>query len=265
MSPIVRGDKKRCSLPMHWNEFEVRNNTGEKKLVTLVQSLKNLIGSTYLKQRPGIQDSACTLTQNPIQQHHQAYDCDLSDSKFKGAIQTSLSEYQSDIEGEVLFGADIAKPLLGSGKVVVSVKPSVYSVFEENAVLTALNTGRVNAHFDKGIYSSREALSSVVTVQIELEANECITVRFAQVMEHAKIQLQDWFSQKAYTNYYLKESRASAILQDTLADISNIESSIIEHNRASEPLFNSGSECDRQRAIGCSILHHGDEYPFVSG
>ncbi|MEZ9417723.1 hypothetical protein AB4189_26725, partial [Vibrio sp. 10N.286.49.E1] len=71
VSPIVKENKRLCSLPMHWNHFELTNNSSKTRVITLAQPLQNLIGSTYQKGRDGIQDSACTLSQNPIAQKHE--------------------------------------------------------------------------------------------------------------------------------------------------------------------------------------------------
>ncbi len=228
VSPIVRGDKRLCSLPIHWNEFEVTNLSDKPKTVTLVQSLKNLIGSTYAKQRPGVQDSACTLTQNPVKQSHTGYEVQVGETHgFSGVKLANQSPYQSDVDGEVLFGAQTERSLLKNQSVTVSTKPSVYTVNENETVIDALNTGRVNAHFDSGIYSGREALSALVTVQLDLEPNQSLSVRFVQVMDHNKILLQDWQSEKAYSQFYQKEHRSVAIMEEVLPSIDTIEQRII--------------------------------------
>lgn len=228
VSPIVRGDKKLCSLPMHWNEFEVTNLTNQPKTVTLVQSLKNLIGSNYVKQRPGVQDSACTLTQNPVKQSHSGHVItDGASHCFSGVKLESLSPYQSDIDGEILFGAHVEQALLESQSVTVSTKPSVYCINEEDAIIDALNTGRVNAHFDSGIYSGREALAALVTIKIELEPRQALSVRFVQAMDHSKIMLQDWESEKAYTQFYEETHRSVTMMEDILPNIDTIERRII--------------------------------------
>ncbi|MDG3085684.1 GH116 family glycosyl-hydrolase [Vibrio hannami] len=232
VSPVLRGNKKLCSLPMHWNEFELTNNTNQKKVVTLVQSLRNLIGSTYKKQRPGVQDSACTLTQNPVKQLHGLHEYSMDDRLFRGVLQTTDSNYASDIEGEVLFGVDVSLDLLNQHKAVSSAKPSVYCVDEQKSILKALNTGRVSHRFDKGIYSGREALASLVTVCVELEPNEAVSVRFAQVMDHSKIELEDWTSQKAYTQFYPAVERACTILEDVLPQVEDIETGIVAEQQS---------------------------------
>lgn len=228
VSPIVRGDKKLCSLPVHWNEFEVTNLTDKPKTVVLVQALSNLVGSTYQKQRPGVQDSACTLTQNPINQsHHLFAHCTSRDERFYGVRMGSESTYQSDIEGEVLFGASVNGELIDDKRVTVSAKPSLYSVRASQAILDGLNTGRVNAHFDHGIYSGREALSALVTVKVLLQPKETVSIRFVQAMDHSKISLQNWQSQKAYTQFYPQLNPVVEIVKDILPDIDAIEARIV--------------------------------------
>jgi len=233
VSPIVRGDKKLCSLPLHWNEFEVTNLTDKPKTVTLVQSMKNLIGSTYAKQRPGVQDSSCTLTQNPVSQSYSTYTTKVENGRqFFGVLLASDSPYQSDIEGEILFGASVQTSLLDLQNVTVSTKPAVYSIHEEETVIDALNTGRVNTHFDRGIYSGREALTALVTVRLDLQPKQSMSIRFVQVMDHSKISLQDWQSEKAYTQFYRLEHRATAIMEDTLPCIDEIETRIIAEQKS---------------------------------
>jgi len=228
VSPLVKGDKKLCSLPIHWNEFEITNNSAEVKTVTLVQSLKNLIGSTYRKSRPRMQDSSCTLTQNPIKQKHFQHEFNSgNDRSFSGVYLTSESPCESDIDGEVLFGIDVDIQAIQSHRVTVSVKPSLYSDTEERNILDALHTGRVNGHFDLGTYTGREAQSAIVCIQVELKPGESQNVRFAQVMDHSKIQLQDWLSEKSYVQYYPSQQRAIAIMEDIVAQIDTIESRII--------------------------------------
>jgi uncharacterized protein (DUF608 family) len=231
VSPLVKGDKKLCSLPLHWNEFELINNSPQTKTITLVQSLKNLLGSTYRKSRPSVQDSCCLLTQNPIKQKHFKHQFNSAeDRSFSGACLTTESPYCSDIDGEVLFGIEVDNQAITSNKVTVSVKPSLYSNTEEAIILDALQTGRVNAHFDSGIYTAREALSAIVCIQVTLAPGESQCVRFVQVMDHSKIQLQDWLTEKSYVQYYeehSKQNRAIAIIEDIAPHIDSIEKRII--------------------------------------
>ncbi|NLS12200.1 glucosylceramidase [Vibrio sp. SM6] len=226
VSPIVRGDKKLCSLPMHWNEFEIVNHSAETKIVTLAQSLKNVLGATYRKQRPGVQDSACLLTQNPVKQQHTRYQWEQNERTYVGVVQRSDSHFGADIDGEILFGVEVASEQLSQGKAVISAKPSLYCMNEEQVLIDALKTGRVNQTFDKGIYSGREALASVVTVQLEIAPHSSASVRFVQVMDSAKIELQEWSSEKAYAQYYSASSRATAIFEETFASLDSIDARI---------------------------------------
>lgn len=232
VSPLVKGDKKLCSLPIHWNEFELINNGSGEKTVTLVQSLKNLLGSTYRKSRPSVQDSCCFLSQNPIKQKHVKHQFSYQNQRaFTGVCLTTESPYSSDIDGEVVFGIDVDQQAIEANKVTVTVKPSLYSSNEEGVILDALQTGRVNAHFDSGIYTAREAQSAVVCIQVVLKAGESQSVRFAQVMDHSKIHLQDWLSEKAYVQYYQdhsKQNRAVAIMEDIVPQIDAIEARIVK-------------------------------------
>lgn len=82
VSPAVKEDVELCSLPSHWNHFELTNNTDQPQSVTLVQPLLNLVGSTYRKGRDGIQDSFCTLTQNPIKQQHQVLSLTAANNQY---------------------------------------------------------------------------------------------------------------------------------------------------------------------------------------
>lgn len=232
VSPIVKDDKKLCSLPIHWNHFEFTNTTNKTKLVTLVQPLENLIGSTYRKGRDGVQDSFCTLTQNPINQQHSNILLDLENEVFKGIKLSSATPYASDIEGEVSYGAVVDKALIESGKVCVTVKPSVYSTSADQQVINALNTGRISQRFDKGIYSGRESLKGLVCVQVELAANEHVEFRLAQVMDHSKISLNGWLSDKAYQQFYPALNRSHSILCDLLPKLSEIEKTIINQQNA---------------------------------
>ncbi|MGF1711965.1 non-lysosomal glucosylceramidase [Vibrio kagoshimensis] len=227
VSPIVQGNKKLCSLPVHWNHFECENKSEQTRVITLVQPLQNLIGSNYQKSRDGIQDSACYLSQNSIAQKHDSVSLNHGDLVFSGARLISDSSYQSDIEGEVVFGVQASKQLIEEGKVSVSVKPSLYTSKTEKEVEYALRTGRTNEEFETGIYSGREALSALITVQIELEPGEAIDLRFAQVMAHSKVLLNDWVSEKAYTQFYPQAMPAIDILNDVLPELANIEHTIV--------------------------------------
>lgn len=232
VTPIVRGDKVLCSLPMHWNHFELRNTSLKTQIITLVQPLQNLIGSTYRKKRDGIQDSACSLTQNPIAQHHEVMSISNEMGRFEGVRLSSNSPYQSDVEGEAIYGVQVDNELIESGKVCVSIKPSVYLSQSEQQVNFALRTGRTNGEFDSGIYSGREALSAIVVVQVEIMAGECIDLRFVQLMSYSKILLNDWSSYKSYKQFYPKDNSAIAILNDVLPDLENIEKHIVEQQQA---------------------------------
>ncbi len=232
VSPIVKGDKTLCSLPLHWNLFSVENSGTETKVVTIVQPLTNLIGSTYRKGRDGVQDSFCTLTQNPIDQSHRPVTITTDNSVFKGVALTSQSPYASDIEGEVCFGVQSDSDLLESGKVTVSVKPSLYTTQSQKALETSLKTGRTNQLFDKGIYSGRECLQGLVCVQVELEPGQTVDLRFVQVMDHSKISLDGWESRKSYAQFYQESHPAQSILKDTLPKLSDIEHRIVSQQQA---------------------------------
>ncbi|MGF1721903.1 non-lysosomal glucosylceramidase [Vibrio kyushuensis] len=227
VSPLVKDDKKLCSLPLHWNHFELKNRSDKTQIVTLVQPLANLIGSTYKKGRDGIQDSACTLTQNAIAQRHETIGFEHEGTLFSGVCLESDSPYQSDVEGQVIYGVQADKAQVKSGKVSVSVKPSIYTTKVQDQVTRALYSGRVNSEFAKGIYSGREPLSAVVSVQVELEPGESVELRFAQVMDHSKISLNGWESSKAYTQFFPQESKAKAILDECLPQLASIEQRII--------------------------------------
>jgi uncharacterized protein (DUF608 family) len=232
VSPIVKGDKRLCSLPIHWNEFELTNRSDSAKVVTLVQSFDNLIGSNYIKSRPGVQDSCCRLVQNPIAQQHHITRFDIDDERtFNGVLLTRESDYACDLDGEVLLGIDTSRALIDGQRVTVSVKPSLYCVQAATEIKKALLSGRVNGLFDRGIYSGREALSALVCVRVELEPGECQRVRFAQSMDHAQIHLQDWQSQKAYTQFYPQAQRAVAMLADVLAQVDAVEQQIISQQQ----------------------------------
>ncbi|CAK2703291.1 non-lysosomal glucosylceramidase [Vibrio crassostreae] len=232
VSPIVKEDKRLCSMPMHWNHFQITNESQQTRVITLAQPLQNLIGSTYRKGRDGIQDSACTLSQNPIAQQHKAVKVNDESHSFTGVQLTSQSPYQSDIEGEVVFGVQAENRLTKSGKVSVSVKPTLYTSKVTQQTEFALKTGRTNTEFQTGIYTGREALSALVVVQVELEPGESVDLRFAQVMAHSKVMLNGWHSDKAYTQFYPQAKPALPMLQDVLPKLEVIEQKIIEQQTA---------------------------------
>ncbi|MEG3219639.1 GH116 family glycosyl hydrolase [Vibrio gigantis] len=232
VSPIVKEDKRLCSLPMHWNHFQLTNQSQQTRVITLAQPLQNLIGSTYRKGRDGIQDSACTLSQNPIAQQHQAVNVNGESDSFTGVQLTSQSPYQSDIEGEVVFGVQAENHLTESGKVSVSVKPTLYTSKVTQQTEFALKTGRTNAEFQTGIYTGREALSALVVVQVELDPGESVDLRFVQVMAHSKVMLNGWHSDKAYTQFYPQAKPALPMLEDVLPKLEVIELQIVEQQTA---------------------------------
>ncbi|MCG9639346.1 non-lysosomal glucosylceramidase [Vibrio sp. Isolate34] len=232
VSPIVKDDKRLCSLPMHWNHFQLTNESQQTRVITLAQPLQNLIGSTYRKGRDGIQDSACTLSQNPIAQQHQAVKVNGESHSFRGVQLTSQSPYQSDIEGEVVFGVQAENRLTKSGKVSVSVKPTLYTSKVTQQTEFALKTGRTNAEFQTGIYTGREALSALVVVQVELEPGKSVDLRFAQVMAHSKVMLNGWHSDKAYTQFYPQAKPALPMLEDVLPKLESIEQQIVKQQTA---------------------------------
>ncbi|MEX3074250.1 GH116 family glycosyl hydrolase [Vibrio alginolyticus] len=231
VSPIVKNDQTLCSLPMHWNHFEVNNKSDRTRIVTLVQPLRNLIGSTYKKARDGVQDSCCFLVQNAINQKHQPVTISGDNFDFHGVSMISNSPYNGDISGEVMYGVHIQLDRAVSEQVTVTVKPQVYSSKSDLQVERALKTGRTNQHFDHGIYSGREPLSALVCVQVTLKPGETIALRFAQVMDHSKIMLDGWESEKAYSRYFPADSRAQAMLDMTLPRLGNIEQEIIAQQR----------------------------------
>ncbi|MFB9136303.1 GH116 family glycosyl hydrolase [Vibrio olivae] len=242
ISPIVRHDAKLCALPGHWNEFEFTNHSVETQVITLVQPLANLMGSTYRKGRDGIQDSACRLVQNPNKHTHVQVNIDTEDGVFTGVRLSSDSPYGSDVEGDVVFGVHMDTNAHHQGNISVSTKPSIYTSNVETEVKSSLLTARTQHHFERGIYSGREALSAIVCVRIELEPNECQAVRFFQVMDHAKIALDGWQSRKAYARYFKTPqqpdvteetpNRCLAIMQTLLNQYSSIEQRIIDQQQA---------------------------------
>ena len=144
---------------------------------------------------------------------------------------TSNSPYDGDISGEVLYGVHTQFDGVAAEQVTVTVKPQVYCSKADQQVERALKTGRTNAHFDRGIYSGREPLSALVCVQVTLKPGETIALRFAQVMDHSKILLDGWESEKAYARYFDAQSRAQSILNQTLPRLSEIEQNIISQQR----------------------------------
>ncbi|WP_215402775.1 GH116 family glycosyl hydrolase [Vibrio gigantis] len=232
VSPIVKENKRLCSLPMHWNHFELTNNSSQTRVITLAQPLQNLIGSTYQKGRDGIQDSACTLSQNPIAQHHEVVNLKGESHSFTGVQLSSQSPYQSDIEGEVVFGVQADNHLTESGKVSISVKPTLYTSKSAQQTEFALKTGRTNTEFQTGIYTGREALSALVVVQVELDPGESVDLRFVQVMAHSKVMLNGWHSNKAYTQFYPQAKPALPMLEDVLPKLEVIEQQIVEQQTA---------------------------------
>ncbi|QIA62219.1 glucosylceramidase [Vibrio astriarenae] len=258
VSPVVKDDAELCSLPSHWNHFELVNNTDQPQSVTIVQPLLNLIGSTYRKGRDGIQDSFCTLTQNPIKQQHQALSLDTDDHLFSGVLMASDSRYGADIEGEVNFGIVTTKELVEQAKVCVTVKPAMYSAHTQREVQNALNTGRTNQHFDKGIYSGREALAGLAVINVELAAHEAIDLRFIQTMEHGKIALGDWETEKAYAQYLTGSQRSTQITQRLIGEFESIEARIVQQqtdflNKANKQ-FNDSDKALRFATMAMNTL-----------
>lgn len=211
VSPLVKENAKLCSLPSHWNHFEVTNHGSEAKSITLVQPLLNLLGSTYRKGRDGIQDSFCTLTQNPINQVHSKVEYQVEDQAYLGISMGTNSPFQGDIAGEVSLGIAVDSKLIDSGRVSVTIKPQIYSTNTETEVINALMTGRTDVDFNRGIYSGREALSGLAVINIELEAGESCELRFLQTQDYSKIALGDWHSQKAIPSIFMtcREQRRS--------------------------------------------------------
>ncbi|MDR9826567.1 GH116 family glycosyl hydrolase, partial [Vibrio sp. FNV 38] len=231
VSPAVKEDVELCSLPSHWNHFELTNNTDQPQSVTLVQPLLNLVGSTYRKGRDGIQDSFCTLTQNPIKQQHQVLSLTAANNQYQGIVMGTNSPYGADIEGEVNFGITADSTLIEQGKVCISVKPAMYADHIQREVKNALNTGRTNQNFDKGIYSGREALAGLAVINVELNPNETLDFRFVQTMDHAKIALGDWESSKAYAQFIDGSNRSTQITQRLIGEFESIESRIVQQQQ----------------------------------
>lgn len=258
VSPIVRNDKRLCSLPVHWNHFELKNTSSEKKVVTLVQTLANLIGSTYRKSRDGVQDSACVLSQNPINQKHRSFNLSSRNSEFVGVSMISESNYGSDIEGEVIFGVDVDSTLLHSNKVSITTKPSVYTTNTQQQVWNTLHTGRTNQHFDHGIYSGREGLASIVAIQVELDAGESIDFRFVQTMDHSKIGLKGLEAEKAYRQFYPQDNPAIDILRDVQPEFVAIEARIVKQQQEflakAKAQFKDGDIAERFASMAMNTL-----------
>lgn len=232
VSPIVKGHKKLCSLPLHWNHFQFTNHAKKSRVITLVQPLDNIIGGIYQKGREGMQDSQCYLNLNPINQQHQSLKLDDDELLFKGINMASNSSYGADVEGEITFGAVVDKQLLESGKVSVSLKPAVYSSQAQKQVINALNTGRTSFHFDKGIYSGREGQTGLITIQIELAANESVELRLLQLMDFNKISFDGWESEKAYKQFYPQAKPSEKIIEDILPSLADIEKQIVEQQNS---------------------------------
>ncbi|WP_261855979.1 non-lysosomal glucosylceramidase [Vibrio ruber] len=232
VSPIIKGDEKLCSLPLHWNHFHLENRSGVTKLITLAQPFDNLIGATYQKSRQGVQDSSCSLVRNPIQQRHHTAKISDEQRQFIGVSLTSESPYHGDIEGEVLYGAVASQSDIESGKVTITVKPTLYDSQLDEALLAALNIGRTNTYFDCGTYTGREPLSSLVVVQVELQPGESLDLRFLQVMDHSKIWLDDWHSEKAYSRFFPARDRATCMATEMLSQLELIEERIIRQQIA---------------------------------
>lgn len=142
------------------------------------------------------------------------------------------SPYGADIEGEVNFGITADSTLIEQGKVCISVKPAMYADHIQREVKNALNTGRTNQNFDKGIYSGREALAGLAVINVELNPNETLDFRFVQTMDHAKIALGDWESSKAYAQFIDGSNRSTQITQRLIGEFESIESRIVQQQQA---------------------------------
>lgn len=145
------------------------------------------------------------------------------------------------------LGIAVDSKLIDSGRASVTIKPQLYSTNTETEVINALMTGRTDADFNRGIYSGREALSGLAVINIQLEAGESCELRFLQTQDHSKIALGDWYSQKAYTQYFDDAQRTTQINKYLLARFETIESALVDQQSEYLALANSQFE-DEKRA-----------------
>ncbi len=222
-SPIVKDDPVACSLPVSWQRFKFGNNSDQPLVITVAQVLSNLLGANAIKSRPGVQDSACYLSTNPIGLTNNELNLASRQSRhFKGVSMKQESERQCDIEGEIVFGVMLDE----SSDWQVTNKPMVYGSAELRALANALHTGRVNNVFDKGIYSKREPISSVSCASITLQPGEVSDVTFALVLDLPYIRFDGLVSEKKYRHYFHSERRTEELVEHTMLNIESYEAQI---------------------------------------
>lgn len=255
VSPLVKEDARICSLPSHWNHFEITNKSAKPKSITLAQPLLNLLGSTYRKGRDGIQDSFCTLTQNPINQCHKRRQYQEAGQGYLGINMGTDSPFEGDVAGEVSLGIAADSNLIEEGKISLTIKPQFYASHTDTEIANALMTGRTDADFNKGIYSGREALSSLAVVNVELEPGESIELRFLQTLDHSKIALGDWHSRKAYTQYFKDLDEINRFL---LSRFESIESAVVaqqaDYLKLAQSQFKEVSAAERFSTMSMNTL-----------
>ena len=216
-SPVVRDDLKSCSLPSNFIEFDLENPTNETRLVTLTWAQENLSGFSVIKKRPGVQDAGFVLQKTARYQKNSV----IAKENFQGILQTQEKEF-GDLNGQFAFGL---VSVSDDTKYSFTARPTLYSDQLDYSIAESLNTGRLNTRFNRGVFSGREATSSVISVQVELQPNQKATLKFAQIIDYPEIDMPGYKTSKRYTHFF--DGSASERLEALIAETSKLSDTLL--------------------------------------
>ena len=209
-SPIVRNDEKSCSAPLNLTEIKLTNTSDKVKILTLAWDQENLSGFSVVKKRPANQDAGFLLQKTVRYQENNLCDIETENGLFQGITLGNKKGHESgDIKGELTFGILTQN----DPDICVSRRSSYYSVERDSTVCEALQGGRVNNVFFDKIYTGREQLSGIVTVQVTLQPGTVKNIPFVQILDYPEINLGEYRSQKKYTSFFPAENRTEDLVK----------------------------------------------------
>ncbi|MDO6764874.1 GH116 family glycosyl hydrolase [Agarivorans sp. 1_MG-2023] len=209
-SPVVPNHEDWAALPVSYTRIVLRNQSQTRQAFSLIRCLENLSGFQAIKQRPGVQDSACKLVRGANGQTSQLHRWQ-NDAKHCAVEMSGNANPGIDFDGQSCLSVSAPTGCW------VSAKPYFYTDNTANVVAGGLASGRLGESFDRGIYSGRELSSAALCISGELAPGEQVELCFSLVLDFPHIRLPGLTSLKKYTQQFPQsEGRALAICQHAI-------------------------------------------------
>ncbi|GAB1621655.1 hypothetical protein AAOGI_17050 [Agarivorans albus] len=229
-SPVIPNHEDWAALPISYTRVVLHNSSDQRQSFSLVRCLENLSGFQAIKQRPGVQDAACSLVRAANAQQAHATSWQTEGNHHCAIEMSGKASPGVDFDGQSCIS--VSAPT----QCCVSAKPYFYSDTSAQQITGALASGRFAQAVDLGIYSGRELSSSALCVSGELAPGESVEILFSLVLDFPHIQLPGLSSQKKYRQFYPEsQGRALAICKHAIEIEPQVQAALATVNQQLMP------------------------------